>query len=36
MELKGTGLEGMDWIKLAQERASGGAVMKMVINLKVL
>jgi len=32
MELNETGLEGMDWITLAQEMASGGIVMKMVIN----
>lgn len=36
MGLKETGLEGMDWINLAQERASGGVVMKMIINFQVL
>jgi len=36
MELKETGLEGMHWINLAQERARGGVVMKMVINLQFL
>ena len=36
MELKETGLEGMQWINLAHERASGGVVMKMVINLQFL
>jgi hypothetical protein len=36
MKLKETGLKGMEWINLAQERASGGVVMKMIINLHVL
>jgi len=36
MELKETGLEGMHWINLAQERASDGVAMKMVINLQFL
>jgi len=36
MELKETGLEGMARINLAQDRASGGVVMKMVNNLQVL
>ena len=36
MEIKETVLEGIDWINLAQERASGTVVMKMLINLQVL
>ena len=36
MELKETGLEGMDWINSTQEKASGGVVMKMAIKLQVL
>jgi len=36
MGVKETGLEGMAWIKLAQDRASGWVLIKMVINLQVL
>jgi hypothetical protein len=36
MDLRETGLEGVDWIRLAQDRDRWRAVVSVVINLRVL
>jgi hypothetical protein len=36
MDLKETGLRGVDWIRLAQDRDRWRAVVSAVINLRVL
>jgi hypothetical protein len=35
MDLQDVGCEGMDWIKLAQDRDRGRAVVDAVMNLRV-
>jgi hypothetical protein len=36
MDLRETGLEGVDWIRLAQDRDRWWAIMSAVMNLRVL
>jgi hypothetical protein len=36
MDLRETGLEGVDWIRLAQDRGRWQAVVSVVMNLRVL
>jgi hypothetical protein len=36
MDLRETGLEGVDWIRLAQDRDQWRAVVSAVMNLRVL
>jgi hypothetical protein len=36
MDLRDTGLEGVDWIRLAQDRERWRAVVSAVMNLRVL
>jgi hypothetical protein len=36
MDLGETGLEGVDWIRLAQDRGRWRAVVSAVMNLRVL
>jgi hypothetical protein len=36
MDLRETGLEGVDWIRLAQDRERWRAVVSAVMNLRVL
>jgi hypothetical protein len=36
MDLRETGLEGVDWIRLAQDRNRWRAVVSAVMNLRVL
>jgi hypothetical protein len=35
MDLRGTGLDGMDWIELAQDMDQWRALVKTVMNLRV-